>query len=195
MTRLAMAAAGIAAAASGCQNQLGERYHNLVDPCWPDRYNHTARLETLQPFQSQAVNGHTLEQTVWNYHFEAGTDVLSIAGLQTLDLIVKRRPSPDGRVYLQTARDIAYDATAPEKLADGRRDLDERRAKAVQKYLAAQTAARPMTFEVQVIDPSDPAISARYPGNAIQQLVGQYQATLGGGVGGGAGGGGGGGAR
>jgi hypothetical protein len=161
---------------------------NVVDPCWPERYSQTARVETLQPFQAQAMNGQVLGvQTVWNYHFEPGTDVLTRAGQATLDQIVQKRPSPDGRIYLQTMRDVAYDAAAPEKLADTRRDMDERRAKAVQKYLAAQTAARPMNFDVQVIDPSDPSINSRYFVNAINALPSQYGASLGGVGGAGAG--------
>ena len=59
MTRILLSAVLVAAVASGCQHG-GERYANAVDPCWPERYSHVARLETLQPFQSQAVNGHTL---------------------------------------------------------------------------------------------------------------------------------------
>lgn len=198
MTRYLTLAVLAAAAASGCRNG-GDRMLNAYDPCWPERYSHVARLETLQPFQAQALNGQVLGQTVWNYHFEAGTDKLTPAGLQSLDQVAQKRPAPDGRMFLQTARDIGYDPATPEKYADTRRDLDERRAKAIQKYLAAQMAARPMNFDVQVIDPVDPAISARYPANAIRGLVNQYQATMGalgaggGGAmgGGGAGGGGG----
>src|SRR5438105_3544028 len=196
MTRILLSAVLVAAVASGCRSG-GERYANAVDPCWPERYSHVARLETLQPFQSQAVNGHTLANAVWNYHFDVGSDRLTPAGLQTLDQFVTNRPSIEGRVYLQTTRDIGYDPNAPEKYADTRRDLDDRRAKAILKYLAAQTASRPMTFDVLVIDPSDPAISAKYGGAAVGQLVGQYKAsgTGGGGRGGTGGGGTGGGSR
>jgi uncharacterized membrane protein YgcG len=186
-----MTAVLAAAAASGCQ--LGERYSNAVDPCWPERYSAVARLETLQPFQAQALNGHTLANAVWNYHFEAGTDKLTPAGLQTLDQFVTNRPTIEGRVYLQTTRDIGYDPLVPEKYADTRRDLDERRAKAILKYLAAQTASRPMNFDVLVIDPSDPSFSAKYPASALSQLVGQYRASSGSSAGGGSGGTGGGG--
>jgi hypothetical protein len=186
--RTTLAAFAACSVAGGCQNLIGERYNNVVDPSWPERYNHVARLETLQPFQAQALNGHTLAQTVWNYHFESGTDKLSSAGMQTLDQFVQHRPEPHCTVYLQTARDIAYVAETPEKYADTRRDLDERRAKSIHKYLAAQTASRPFQFEVQVIDPSDPAISARYSGNAVRALAGQYGASLSGGSGGGGGG-------
>lgn len=197
MKRILLSAVLVAAAASGCRHTAGERYANLVDPAWPERYSYVAKLNTLQPFQAQAANGQVLSQTVWNYHFEAGTDTLTRAGQQSLDRIVLQRPTVDGRVFLQTARDIGYDAENPAKYADTRRDLDERRIKAVHNYLAAQTAARPTNFEVQVIDSSDPAISARYSEAALQSLRGQYMgmnpfAFMGGGGGamGGAGGGG-----
>jgi len=161
----------------------GERYKNWVDTCWPERYGKAARDMTLAPFESQAANGAILDATVWNYHFEPGSDKLVPAGMEKLDYLVRRRPAAPGLVYLQTARDIGYDAATPEKYADTRRDLDVRRAESVQKYLAAQTAARPTSFEVQVLDPANPGFGAQYPVNAIRALPTQYQATISGGRG------------
>jgi outer membrane protein OmpA-like peptidoglycan-associated protein len=193
----AVVAAGTLATVVGCHSgAAGERYKNYVDPCWPERYSTVARAEVLAPFQAQAANGTILDQTLWNYHFDANSDKLTAAGVEKLDYLARRRPAPDSKVYLQTARDVGFDGNAPEKLADGRRDLDQRRANMVQKYLAAVTAARPMSFEVQVIDPSDPGFGARYVGNAITTLPQQYTAVNAGaaaGGGGGQGGGGGGG--
>lgn len=194
----AVVAAGALTAVTGCA--AGERYKNFVDPCWPERYSTVARAETLAPFQAQAANGVVLDQTIWNYHFETNGDKLTAAGVEKLDNLVRRRPAPDTNVYLQTARDVGFDGNAPEKLADGRRDLDQRRAAMVHKYLAAATAARPTTFSIQVIDPSEPGFGARYVGNAITTLPAQYTAVSpasggsgsaggGGGAGGGAGGG------
>jgi hypothetical protein len=51
-------------------------------------------------------NGHVLEQTVWNWHFESGSDVLTPAGQAKLDAISQVRPHPDGKIYLQVARDV-----------------------------------------------------------------------------------------
>ena len=96
---LAALAAGTLATA-GCSHgeriheradERGERYRNLVDPSWPERYNHVARLETLAPFQVQAQNGQYLDQTVWNYHFEPATDKLTAAGVERLDYLVRKR--------------------------------------------------------------------------------------------------------
>jgi hypothetical protein len=190
MFAAAVAAGGLATvgcAGAGNRTPIGERYRNAVDPSWPERYNHTARLETLAPFQVQAQNGAYLDQTVWNYHFEPATDKLSASGTERLDYLVRKRGSQDGRVYLQTARDVGFDANAPEKFADTRRDLDQRRAAAIHKYLAAQTAGSPITFEVQVHDPADPSFPAQYLGNAVRGLSAQYGSSLSGQGGGGGG--------
>jgi hypothetical protein len=170
-----VAAAACGLAATGCQGTgerpgLGERYRNRVDPSWPERYNHTARQEALAPFQVQAQNGMYLDQTVWNYHFEPATDKLSAAGIERLDYLVRKRGLAEGKVYLQTARDIGFDPNAPEKYADTRRDLDGRRAATIHKYLAAQTAATPMNYEIQVHDPADPGFPAQFLGNAVRSL-------------------------
>lgn len=190
-----VAAAACGLVATGCHGGgermgLGERYRNAVDPSWPERYSHTARLETLAPFQVQAQNGMYLDQTIWNYHFEPATDKLTAAGIERLDYMVRKRGVPEGKVFLQTARDIGFDPNAAEKYADTRRDLDQRRAAAVHKYLAAQTAASPMAFEIQVHDPADPGFPAQFLGNAVRSLGTQYGANIGGGAGGAGGGGG-----
>ncbi len=138
------------AASSGCNKQ-----GKCVDPCYPERYIHHARNEVNAGFAPQVQNGHILDQTVWNYHFEAGKDELTTGGRDQLDGLVRRRPRPDSRVYLATARDVSYDAANPDKLVDSRRDLDDRRANAVLKYVQAQTAGRPMQFEVVVHDPME----------------------------------------
>jgi hypothetical protein len=189
LATVAVAASGLVASAgcvhgTGCRTGGGiggggDRYRNAVDPCWPERYNQAARAATLAPFQAQAVNGSVLDHTIWNYHFEPGTDRLVPAGLEKLDYLVRRRPAPPPLLYLQTARDIAYDADAPEKYADARRDLDQRRADAVQKYLAAQTASRPMAFQIQVLDPADPAIPGQHVVTAFRQMPGQYTPAIG----------------
>jgi hypothetical protein len=180
----------------GCQGSLmGERYRNAVDPSWPERYNHVARMETLAPFQVQAQNGTYLDQTVWNYHFEPNTDKLTAAGIERLDYLARKRPAPDGKIYLQTARDVGYDQNDSTKLASTRSDLDQKRAVSVNRYLNAITAGRNVSFEVQIHDPADPSFGAQFVGNAIRGLPSAYSSSLmnsgvaAGGVGGAAGGG------
>lgn len=170
---------------------LEDRYHNVVDPCWPQRYSSVARDEVLAPFATQAANGEIIAHTMWNYHFENGSDKLTPAGVEALDTMIHKRPAPDGNVYLQTSRDIPYDQDKADKFAGDRAALDTKRTAAIQKYLSVQAAAKGTNFNVTVVDPADPAFYARYPVSAITQLPGQYRASLGGGAGASGGGGGG----
>lgn len=181
----ASAAAGVGCQGMGNRTPLGERYRNAVDPSWPERYNHVARLETLSAFQVQAQNGAYLDHTLWNYHFEKDSDKLSPAGIERLDYLSRKRGEVDNKIYLQTARDIGFDPNAAEKYADSRRDLDQRRGATILKYMAAQTAGQPVAYEVVFHDPGDVSFPAQFLGNAVQGLRGQYGASLGGPTGGG----------
>jgi len=145
-----------------------ECYRNLVDPCYPERYEYAARQEVCQAFVPQVNNGHVLEQTVWNYQFEPGTDKLTPGGLDHLAYLARRRPCPDPTIFLQTAEDIVYDPATPDKFAEARASLDARRIQALQKYLTAQTADRAVPFEIVVHDPGEVGISALPVANAIQ---------------------------
>ena len=91
-------------AALGCYT-----WGDVVDPCYPQRYEFAARQEVKQAFSPQVQNGHILDQTVWNYHFEPGTATLTPAGLEHLAYLARRRPCPDPTIYLQVAQDIPYD--------------------------------------------------------------------------------------
>ncbi len=70
------------------------QYRQWVDPCWPERYNAEARVERARHSGAQAHNGHVLDQTVWNYHFEVDpksglpTDRLNVAGMEHLKYLV-----------------------------------------------------------------------------------------------------------
>ncbi len=178
MTRTLKSAAALVAigglATAGCQNC----YSQKVDPCWPERYNHVARAEVLAPFANHVGNGEGLDHTLFNFHFEAGSEQLTPGGQQKLDYLTRRRPAPPSRLYLQTARDVAYDPAPNDKTAANRSDLDAKRLASVQKYLAATTAARGLTFEIQVIDPADQTMNATGPANAVRGLTTQYQSTI-----------------
>ena len=151
-----------AAGGLGCYS-----YRDLVDPCYPERYESAARHEVVGAYTPQIQNGHVLDQTVWNYDFEPGTDKLTGMGLDHLAYVARRRPQPDPLVYIQTAQDVAYDPAAPDKMADARQDLDAKRIVAVQKFLSAQTAGRQVAFQVLVHDPSEDGMSAVPAGVAI----------------------------
>lgn len=167
----------------GCNG--GERYRNLVDPCAKERYSAVARQELITAFTPQVQNGRVLDQTIWNYHFEAGTDKLNASGLDKLDQIVRRRPQPDTRIFLATSRDLAYSADKAEAYADARRELDAKRSFAVQKYLTAQTAGRPIVFEMMIHDPAEVGISGVAAANSIRSQRASYTGTIGAGTSGG----------
>src|SRR5216683_1358721 len=111
------------AALNGCYG-----YRDLVDPCYPVRYEAMSKHELNDAFAPQVANGHVLDQTIWNFEFEPGTDRLTGAGLQKLSGLARRRPAPDCTIWLQTAEeDISYDPDAPTKLVEARTELDNKR--------------------------------------------------------------------
>src|SRR5205085_8762140 len=186
--------AGALAGMAGCHT-----YRDLVDPCYPERYEYQARAEVNGAFAPQVSNGHVLDQTIWNYHFEAGTDRLTPGGLEHLAYLARRRPAADPVIYLQTAHDVAYSPDKPGSLTAKRADLDAKRAVAIKSYLAEQTAgSRAIDFQVMVHNPPpDIGLAAVPVDNSLRLLYSSPRATLPGtaGVstsgGGGAGGGGG----
>ncbi len=160
---------GAGLAARDAQPEGWSRYYNLVDPCWPQRYSAVARAEVIAPFAAQVNNGHVLEQTVWNWHFESGSDVITPAGQVKLDAIAQARPQPDGRVYLQVARDVpVYGPGGLDTVAARREELTAKRADAVRKYLAAQPALQPVAYEVFVHDAPVPGMPADFAGRAYR---------------------------
>src|SRR5436305_105569 len=104
MTRKMRAAALLAVAVTGGLGSVGcvhndggkgvagDAYRKWGDPCYPERYNHMARAEVLAPFAQQVYNGHVLNQTIYNWYFEAGTDKLTPAGIEKLNSIARTRP-------------------------------------------------------------------------------------------------------
>lgn len=157
----------------------GDHYRNHVDPCYPQRYEYAARQAVLAPFAQQVHNGHVLNQTIWNYYFEADpvtklpTDKLSAAGMEKLDSIARTRPGPDTRLYIQTARDLP--PGDPAKMADARNDLDTKRAAAIQKYMGSQPAfGGSVAYEIYVHDPAVPGINAEMSANAYRSSIQGY---------------------
>jgi len=160
----ALAAACLACvAAGGC-----ESCRNWIDPCGQERYNSTARREVMDAFAPQVQNGHVLDQTVFNYHFDKGTDKLNAMGIQKLHELTQRRPYPDTTIFLATSNDFDYSPDHPETMVEGRRDMDQKRVAAIQRYLAAQLAGRPMTFEVLVHDPYEVGANGSYAAGAVR---------------------------
>ncbi len=113
-----------------------------------------SRRDTKAACQPEAYNGRVLDQTIWNWYFEPGTERLTAGGLEHLAWIGRRKPQPDTLVFLQTAQDFPYDPTAPDKLAETRADLDARRIVAIKKVLQAQTEGK-YQFEIEIHDPAE----------------------------------------
>jgi hypothetical protein len=167
---------------------------DLYDPCWPQRYDHQARMAVVETMNAQAHNGHILDQTIWNWHFVRGpkgepTAVLHPAGLDHLRYLVRRQPCPDPRVFLQTAQDIGYDPANVEAVIEGRGRLDAERQEAVHKFLQFASAGRIGEWQVLVIDPAEVGIAAIPIGGmgqptsingAIQQMYGNFRGIMGG---------------
>jgi hypothetical protein len=156
----ALCGAGLLTGAFGCSWWGIEGYNDLVDPCYPARYDYAARQEVIAAVAPQMSNGHVLDQTIWNSHFEPGTDKLTSGGLAKLTQLARRRPAPDAVVYVQTAQDIAYDPANRDKFTQARKELDQKRADAVQNYLLTYAGPRGLAFQVLVHDPSEVSISA-----------------------------------
>ena len=169
---------------SGAVSLLGcASYRELVDPCYPERYNLEARKVTNDVFDTQAHNGHVLDQTIWNYDFERDernlpTDKLNGLGQQKLRYIVQRRPCPDGKLYLQTAVDVYVPLAEIETLSGRRQELDSRRIQSIQRYLNAQMAGRnhAVAWDVCIHDALEVGQPSPMAGGAVGavSVIGSY---------------------
>jgi hypothetical protein len=124
-------------------------YRQLVDPCWPERYNYEARMATREVFNAQAQRGHVLDQTIWSHHFEkdqrSGDDLvtkdpkskeqtvaLTPGAKEHLKYLAFRKPVADPHIYLQ--RDLSS-------------EVNFRRKVAIENYLATLVPGRPFVIE------------------------------------------------
>lgn len=180
---------GTLASMGGC-----EHYRDIVDPCYPERYWYQSRQNVHAAFAPQVKNGHVLDQTVWNYHFEDGTDKLTTGGQERLKYVARRRPMPDPMIFVQTAQDLTYNPDKPEEYTAKRNDLDARRVASVKKFLAA-AGGGVAPFEVLVHNPPEVGMAGVQADPSLRLMYSTPRATLPGGQGGGGGGGGGGGTR
>jgi len=112
-------------------------YRDLVDPCWPERYDSMARASVREMTNAQAAQGHKLDTTLWNTYFEADpktnepTAELNGAGQAFLRNIARRLPFPDSQLWLQ----YPYDVTDPAK----RDQMIAERKVAIRNFLTIQT--------------------------------------------------------
>jgi hypothetical protein len=158
-------------------------YRDVVDPCWPERYNIEARQVVNQTFDTQAHNGHVLDQTFWAYDFERDeknqpTDRLNALGMDKVRYIVRRRPVPDGKIYLQAANDVYVPQAEIETLPVKRQELDAKRIQTIQRILTAEMVGRvpPITWDICVHDATEVGLPSSVAGGATGAVtvVGSY---------------------
>src|SRR5437016_2660983 len=75
-------------------------------------------------------------------------------------------------------QDVAYDAAAPGDFAKARSKLDGERIQAVLNYLQAQTAGRPVPFDVTVHDPGEVGMPAQRMNRAVPEMQNAYRGVL-----------------
>jgi hypothetical protein len=168
--------AGIAALGGCCEKDC--RLCDWYDNCWLERYSYQAAQSELQTFAAQVHNGHVLDQTVFTYHFETGTDRLNQGGMEHLAYLARRRPMPDTCIYLQTAQDVYYDSTAPEQFNSARAELDGKRIAAIQRFLNAETAGRSLVFDVAVNNAPTPGLPSDPIGRAVFLNYSSFKGAL-----------------
>jgi hypothetical protein len=155
-----------------------DHYRDIVDPCWMERYDGMARHSVYDMLNGQADRGHMLEQTIWNWHFEADpktggpTDRLNGAGLAVLARISRTLPAPDGQLFVQNAQDIPYVEGIPgDKLLAQRDDLNKRRIDAIQRFMATQGITHPgMRYQVAVHDFTPTGVPSYWTPMAIESV-------------------------
>ena len=148
----------VAAGLVGLSGCVGT-YNDVVDPCYPERWNCRARGEVADVLQTQANNGLALEQTLYNHYFAEGSDELLPGGKALLVRLARRRPTPEPAIFVQAANDgDILQSRNLDEIAQKRKDLNERRVKAVSAFLKA---IRPdVNFTVAVHDPSPVGMDA-----------------------------------
>jgi hypothetical protein len=127
-------------------------YNELVDPCYPERWNCEARQAVQSRIAMQSKNGLDIEQTLFNYHFEANSDKISPNGQNLLTRLATRRPQPFREVFVQNSFDALanvkeFDPAQAAANAQAIRDLNERRRAAVLAFLNSRS---PQAGEWQV---------------------------------------------
>lgn len=165
-TMLAICLSSGLAASTGCYC-----YNNLVDPCYPQRYNFAARREVCAALAPQVQNGHVLDQTMWTWYFdpveEGKPAQLNPAGKEHLTYLLRRRPAPDPVIYLATATD-----------PEGRADIDNKRIQAIENYIAAETAGRSLNFQIVVHNPAEPSVANNAAEKSVIGMNASYTGAL-----------------
>jgi hypothetical protein len=139
MLRRILSKAGLGCAALALMSVTGcyGTFHEVVDPCYPERYNCKAREEVNAFRNMQEANGTAIEQTLYAHYFMPGEAKLNDGGIAFLERITHRRPSPETTIYIQTAQntyDLDFNQNAGQ-VAQKRTDLDNARKALVEQFV------------------------------------------------------------
>jgi len=138
MLRRILSKAGLGCAALALMSVTGcyGTFHEVVDPCYPERYNCKAREEVRALRDMQEANGTAIEQTLYVHYFKPGSAELNDAGVAVLERLSHRRPAPETTIFVQTAQNTYdLDYRQPEQLAQRRNELDNTRKAQVEQFL------------------------------------------------------------
>jgi hypothetical protein len=146
-------------------------FHEIVDPCYPERYNCKAREAVHSLSEAQIRNGMMYEQTLYVHHFDPAEGSLNAGGVAHLQRLASRRPAPETTIYLQTAQNsYDLDYKKPEEYSSKRKDLDEKRKAAIEAYLKME---RPDTnFTVVLANPAKLGLSGAEGSSSIRNIRG-----------------------
>ncbi|HQR41249.1 MAG TPA: hypothetical protein PLX97_01165 [Gemmatales bacterium] len=146
-------------------------FHEIVDPCYPERYNCKAREAVHNLSAAQVQNGLMYEQTMFVHHFNPAESSLNAGGVAHLQRLANRRPAPESTIYLQTAQNsYDLDYKKPEEYANKRKELDEKRKVAIEAYLKSE---RPdVTFTVVLSNPAKVGLSGAEGNASIRNVRG-----------------------
>lgn len=141
---------GLALSAGLCSLGGCVLYRQLVDPCYPERYNYQARLAVRDTFNVQANRGHMLDQTIWGHHFEK--DPANSAE----DFLVRDPKTKEERVALTSGakehlKYLAFRQPIPDPVIllqhDPNGEVNFRRKLAIENYLTTIMPGRPFVIE------------------------------------------------
>jgi outer membrane protein OmpA-like peptidoglycan-associated protein len=182
---VAVLAVGVLGAVGCATPNVQEEFQKVNNNnMWPERNGYLARQAVLHPFEVQQNNAAVVNDVVLNSYFDNGSDKLNGVGRSKLDQLARKMPAPNGTVFLQTSNDVAYDEKSPEKTANARGELDQKRASSVLAYLNARPN-RGTAYSVQAIDIDDPSTNAEGPATAVRGLRQQFRSGISGGISGG----------
>lgn len=143
----------------------------LAQSSWfyqPMRYREAARASLCAALQAQADRGRQLELTVWNHYFEPKTAELTESGRAMLDRF-SRRYAHCGQLFLETARDLTYEATNAARFDRDRAELNAKRLDSVATYL--RSVHHRELLAVQVHDPGPVGMTTRESHVGVQAMI------------------------